>query len=324
MAQHRGLVPRQPAVGAARARRQLPPRTHRPGLRSKRMNRKGIILAGGSGTRLYPITQAHQQAAAAGLRQADDLLPAQRADAGGHPRRADHQHAARAGAVPARCSATARSGACSIEYAVQPSPDGLAQAYLIGREFVAGQPSCLVLGDNIFYGHGLTAHAAARRRARRTARPCSATGCSDPERYGVAEFDADGRVIGLEEKPAKPRSNYAVTGLYFYDGRASDFAAAAEAVARAASWRSPTSTAATSRKARCTWSSSAAATPGSTPARTSRCCEAVELHRDDRGAPGPARVLPGGDRLEQRLDRRRAAATRWPGRWRRTATASTC
>jgi glucose-1-phosphate thymidylyltransferase len=113
----------------------------------------------------------------------------------------------------------------SIRYAVQPSPDGLAQAFVIGRDFVGGQPSCLILGDNIFYGHGLTdqlASAAARTRG------ATVFGywVRDPERYGVAEFDARGKVIGLEEKPAEPRSHWAVTGLYFYDERVCDYAAA--------------------------------------------------------------------------------------------------
>jgi glucose-1-phosphate thymidylyltransferase len=112
-----------------------------------------------------------------------------------------------------------------IHYAVQPSPDGLAQAFLIGREFLGGAPSCLVLGDNIFYGVGLT-----ERLQRAASRERGATvfgyWVRDPERYGVAEFDAGGRVIGLEEKPVRPKSNYAVTGLYFYDERACDFAAA--------------------------------------------------------------------------------------------------
>ncbi|EFF45306.1 glucose-1-phosphate thymidylyltransferase [Xanthomonas citri pv. aurantifolii str. ICPB 11122] len=111
-----------------------------------------------------------------------------------------------------------------IRYAVQSSPDGLAQAYLIGRDFVDGRPSCLVLGDNIFHGHGLTD---VLRRA--TARQHGATifgyWVNDPERYGVAEFDSQGRVIDIEEKPSRPQSNYAVTGLYFYDGRACDYAA---------------------------------------------------------------------------------------------------
>jgi glucose-1-phosphate thymidylyltransferase len=111
-----------------------------------------------------------------------------------------------------------------IEYAVQPSPDGLAQAYLIGRDFVAGQPSCLVLGDNIFYGHGLT-DMLKRADTREHGATVFGYWVSDPERYGVAEFDDCGNVVGLEEKPAQPRSHYAVTGLYFYDSRASDYAA---------------------------------------------------------------------------------------------------
>ncbi|MEO8161282.1 MAG: glucose-1-phosphate thymidylyltransferase RfbA, partial [Arenimonas sp.] len=110
-----------------------------------------------------------------------------------------------------------------IEYAVQPSPDGLAQAFLIGREFLAGNASCLVLGDNIFHGQGLSDML---HRANQRADGATVFGywVRDPERYGVAEFDQRGRVVGLEEKPQHPRSNYAVTGLYFYDRRASDFA----------------------------------------------------------------------------------------------------
>jgi len=110
-----------------------------------------------------------------------------------------------------------------IEYAAQPSPDGLAQAFLIGREFLDGKPSCLVLGDNIFHGPGLTAML---KRADQRDLGATVFGywVNDPERYGVAEFDGGGKVIGLEEKPVQPRSNYAVTGLYFYDGRVSEFA----------------------------------------------------------------------------------------------------
>src|SRR5690606_9586989 len=106
-----------------------------------------------------------------------------------------------------------------IEYAAQPSPDGLAQAFLIGREFLAGAPSCLVLGDNSFHGDGLTG---LLRRAGEREEGATVFGywVRDPERYGVAEFDADGKVVGLEEKPARPRSNYAVSVLYFYDGQA--------------------------------------------------------------------------------------------------------
>jgi glucose-1-phosphate thymidylyltransferase len=115
----------------------------------------------------------------------------------------------------------------SIRYAVQQLPNGLAEAYLIGREFVAGQPSCLILGDNLFYGHGLTE---ALKRAAAEASGATVFGywVRDPERYGVAEFDPAGRVIGLEEKPRQPKSNYAVTGLYFYDSRACEYAASLE------------------------------------------------------------------------------------------------
>ncbi len=111
----------------------------------------------------------------------------------------------------------------NIQYEVQPSPNGLAEAFIIGRSFVAGRRSCLVLGDNIFYGVGLTAHL---KRAVQQSAGATIFGyrVSDPQRYGVAEFDAQGRVVGLEEKPERPKSQYAVTGLYFYDERACDFA----------------------------------------------------------------------------------------------------
>jgi glucose-1-phosphate thymidylyltransferase len=113
----------------------------------------------------------------------------------------------------------------SIRYAVQPSPDGLAQAFVIGRDFVAGEPSCLILGDNIFYGHGLT-EALQRAAQRRDGATVFGYWVRDPERYGVAEFDAGSRVVGLEEKPSAPKSHWAVTGLYFYDARVCDYAAA--------------------------------------------------------------------------------------------------
>ena len=110
-----------------------------------------------------------------------------------------------------------------VSYAVQPRPEGLAQAYILGAEFVAGEPSALILGDNIFFGHGLP-----EILARATAHTVGATilgyRVRDPERYGVVEMDGQGRPVSIEEKPAKPKSNYAVTGLYFYDGRAPAFA----------------------------------------------------------------------------------------------------
>ncbi len=185
--------------------------------------RRGIILAGGSGTRLYPITQAISK----------QLLPVYDKPMIYYPlsvlmlagiREVLIINTPHEQALFRQLLGDGSQWGMDIRYAVQPSPDGLAQAYLIGRDFVDGRPSCLVLGDNIFHGHGFTG---ILRQA--SARDPGATvfgyWVRDPERYGVAEFDASGVVVGLEEKPVSPRSNYAVTGLYFYDGRASDFAA---------------------------------------------------------------------------------------------------
>src|SRR5690606_6590264 len=111
-----------------------------------------------------------------------------------------------------------------IRYAVQPGPDGLAQTFTIGRDFIDGQPNCLVLGDNIFYGHGLSG-ALKSADARREGATVFGYHVSDPQRYGVPAFDREGRIVDIEEKPEAPRSNFAITGLYFYDGTVADRAA---------------------------------------------------------------------------------------------------
>ena len=185
--------------------------------------RKGIILAGGSGTRLYPITKGVSK----------QLLPIYDKPMIYYPLSVLMLAGIREVLIintpheQALFQALLGDGSqwgMNIQYAVQPSPDGLAQAYLIGRQFLNGQPSCLVLGDNIFHGHGLT-ELLAQADARETGATVFGYWVNDPERYGVAEFDAAGRVVDLVEKPENPRSNYAVTGLYFYDGNACDYAA---------------------------------------------------------------------------------------------------
>ena len=286
--------------------------------------RKGIILAGGSGTRLHPATLAMSKQLLPVYDKPMVYYPLSDADAGGHPRHPGDQHAAGHAALRGAARRRHAVGHRACSYCVQPSPDGLAQAFILGRQFVGGQPSALVLGDNIFYGHDLQAllRRADGARARRHGVRLSRAGPGALRRGRLRRAAA--RAERSRKSPQSPKSHYAVTGLYFYDEQVVRHRRRRSSPSRAASSRSPTSTRAYLQQGQLNVEIMGRGYAWLDTGTHDSLLEASQFIATLEKRQGLKVALPRRDRLAQRLDRCAPARSAGRSRWPRAATGSTC
>ena len=279
---------------------------------------KGILLAGGSGTRLHPITLAASK----------QLLPVYDKPMVYYPLSTlmlagirDIMIISTPVDLPQfkRLLGDGSRLGVQFTFAEQPNPDGIAQAFLIARDWLAGEACALALGDNLIHGEHLSVllRAAVSRPEGATVFACQVR---DPERYGVVTFDDAGHALEIVEKPTLPQSNWAVTGLYFYDNRVTDMAAAITPSPRAASLRSPTSTRCISKRARCMWSVSGAAPPGSMPERPTASCRPRPSYRPSSPGRGCWWALPRKS-LSARASSMPTSCASMPSSWARPSWA---